>query len=87
VRFFLDADVDERAKRRYEQLIENGGKANLAEVKRGLEVRDYRDTRRAIAPLRPADDSVIIDTTGIGVEEVINKMTIIVEKHAKQAGS
>jgi len=87
VKFFLDADVDERAKRRYEQLIENGGKANLAEVKRGLEVRDYRDTRRAIAPLKPADDSVIIDTTGIGVEEVINKMTIIVEKHAKQAGS
>ena len=87
VKFFLDADVDERARRRYEQLIENGGKANLAEVKRGLEVRDYRDTRRAIAPLRPADDSVIIDTTGIGVEKVINKMTIIVEKHAKQAGS
>ncbi len=87
VKFFLDADVDERARRRYEQLIENGGNANLDEVKQGLNVRDYRDTRRAVAPLRPADDSVVIDTTGIDVDGVIEKMAIIVEKHAKQAGS
>jgi len=87
VKFFLDADVDERARRRYEQLVENGGNANLDEVKRGLEVRDYRDTRRAVAPLKPADDSIIIDTTGIDIEGVVRTMMVIVEKRTRQAGS
>lgn len=82
VKFFLDADVDERARRRYEQLVENGGNANLDEVKRGLETRDYRDTKRAVAPLKPADDSVIIDTTGIDIEEVVRMMMDIVKERA-----
>ncbi|MBW2595214.1 MAG: (d)CMP kinase [Deltaproteobacteria bacterium] len=87
VKFFLDADVDERARRRYEQLVENGGNANLDEVKRGLETRDYRDTRRAVAPLKPADDSVIIDTTGIDIEEVVRMMMVIVKERAKGVGA
>ncbi|MBW2649331.1 MAG: (d)CMP kinase [Deltaproteobacteria bacterium] len=86
VKFFLDADVDERARRRYEQLVENGGNANLDEVKRGLETRDYRDTRRATAPLKPADDSVIIDTTGIDIEEVVKMMMVIVKGRARVVG-
>jgi len=86
VKFFLDADVDERARRRYLQLIENGKNADRDEVKRGLEVRDHQDTTREIAPLKPADDSVIIDTTGIDIDAVVGKMAMIVEERAQGGG-
>ncbi|MCD6486883.1 MAG: (d)CMP kinase [Syntrophobacterales bacterium] len=87
IKFFLDADADERARRRYAQLMENGARVDLAEIKRGLEARDYQDTQRKIAPLKPAVDSVIIDTTGIDVDDVIEKMSIIVEQHTKMTVS
>ncbi|MCK4534464.1 MAG: (d)CMP kinase [Syntrophobacterales bacterium] len=87
IKFFLDADADERARRRYAQLMENGVNVNLGEIKRGLEARDYQDTQREIAPLKPAGDSVIIDTTGIDVDGVIEKMTTIVERHTRKVGS
>jgi len=87
IKFFMDADADERARRRYMQLIENGANVDLSAIKRGLEARDYQDTQREIAPLKPAGDSVIIDTTGIDVDGVIEKMIIIVEKHARKVGS
>ncbi len=85
VKFFLDADVDERARRRYLQLIENGKNADRGEVKRGLEVRDHQDTTREIAPLKPADNSVVIDTTGIDTEGVVEKMARIVKECAQGA--
>ena len=84
IKFFLDADADERARRRYSQLMENGVNVNLSEIKRGLEARDYQDTQREIAPLKPAGDSLVIDTTGIDVEGVIEKMTIMVKKARKK---
>jgi len=83
VKFYLDADVDERASRRYEQLIEDGGNAKLDEVKRGLEMRDQRDMVRKVAPLKPAQDSVVIDTTGIDIEKVVKMMVAIVEERSK----
>jgi len=82
VKFFLDADVEERARRRYLQLLEDGKNADRSEVRRGLEVRDRQDTTRKIAPLKPADDSVAIDTTGIGIEAVVEKMVMVAEKRA-----
>jgi len=85
IKFFLDADADERARRRYSQLMENGVNVNLVEIKRGLEARDYQDMQREIAPLKPAGDSLVIDTTGIDVEGVIEKMTIMVEKVRKKS--
>ena len=81
VKFFLDADVDERARRRYLQLVEGGKHADPGEVRRGLEVRDHQDTSRKIAPLKPAVDSVVIDTTGIGIEGVVERMATIVREH------
>ncbi len=84
VKFFLDADVGERARRRYAQLVENGGNANIDEVKRGLELRDYRDSNRAIAPLKLANNSSVIDTTGIDIEGVVKMMVVIVEERAKE---
>ncbi|MBN2396918.1 MAG: (d)CMP kinase, partial [Deltaproteobacteria bacterium] len=82
VKFFLDADVEERARRRYLQLLEDGKNADRSEVRRGLEARDRQDRARDIAPLRPAEDSVVIDTTGMDIEGVVEKMAVIVRKRA-----
>jgi len=84
VKFFLDADVDERARRRHLQLLENGKNADPGEIRRGLEVRDHQDTTRKIAPLKPAEDSVVIDTTGIDIGEVVERMAMIVRGHAEE---
>ncbi len=86
VKFFLDADVDERARRRHLQLLEDGKNANRGEVKRGLAVRDHQDTTRKIAPLKPAGDSVVIDTTGLDIAGVVSKMAMIVEERAQGGG-
>ena len=83
VKFFLDAKVEERARRRYLQLTENGGNADWDEVKRGLVVRDHQDRSREIAPLRPAHNSVVLDTTDIGIEEVVGMMIKSVTERAR----
>jgi cytidylate kinase len=72
LKVFLDADPGERAKRRTNELIEGGKSANLAEVRREMEERDSRDRNRDVAPLRPADDAVIVDSTAMGIDEVVS---------------
>jgi len=64
VKIFLTASVEERAKRRYDEMILKGYKCTFEEVKKDIEYRDQNDSSRAFAPLRPADDAIIIDTTG-----------------------
>ncbi len=85
VKIFLNADATERARRRYLQLMENGKSADFEDVKRGLELRDHQDSTRAISPLKPATDSVIVDTTDLSIENVLEKMRMIIEAYAKQS--
>jgi len=80
LKFFINADAAERVRRRYQELVEKGMDANLEDVKRTLLDRDQRDTTRNISPLKPSDDSVIIDTTSLNVEEVVEKMLGIIEE-------
>jgi len=80
LKFFINADAAERVRRRYQELMEKGRDANLEDVKRTLLDRDQRDTMRNISPLKPSDDSVIIDTTSLNVEEVVEKMLGIIEE-------
>jgi CMP/dCMP kinase len=68
---FLTASAEERAKRRYKQLKAKGLNVTLASLLREIEARDVRDASRRIAPLRPAADAVVIDTTGQTVESVV----------------
>ena len=68
---FLTASVEERAKRRYKQLMEQGLSANLRDLQQELLERDRRDTERSSSPLRAADDAYVFDTTGIPLEEVV----------------
>ena len=72
---FLEASPDERARRRYNQLIEKGFDANLQTISAEVRARDERDRSRSIAPLRPADGALIVDSTGLGIEEVLEKVT------------
>ncbi len=71
---FLTASADERAERRYKQLKDKGVSVTLAGLLREILARDARDANRAVAPLRPADDAVCIDTTGLGIEAVVERV-------------
>jgi cytidylate kinase len=71
-KYFLQADVEERARRRLRQLREEYGReAHWEDIKKDLEKRDSQDSNRAIAPLRAAEDAVCIDTTDKGLQEVL----------------
>ena len=70
LKFFLDASKEERANRRFRQLKGKGINVNLGDVLREIEERDSRDRNRIIAPLKPADDAILLDTTHLSVEEV-----------------
>jgi len=72
VKIFLTASPEERARRRYEELRAKGAPQSLEEVRRDMDRRDRNDSGRAIAPLKPAEDSVTLDSTGLSIEEVTN---------------
>ena len=71
LKVYVTASVEERAKRRYNQLIEKGNSVTLEGLLRDIRERDARDAGRAAAPLRPADDAVILDTTDMAIEAAI----------------
>ena len=75
---FLTASAEERAERRYKQLKDKGVSVTLDGLLREILARDARDANRAVAPLRPADDAVHIDTTGLGIEEVVGRVLSLV---------
>lgn len=68
---FLTASAEARAERRYKQLIEKGDSANLPALVADMQARDARDTARAVAPLRPAADALLLDTTRMTVESAV----------------
>ena len=68
---FLTANAEARAERRYKQLIEKGNSANLAALVADMQARDARDTARAVAPLKPADDALLLDTTHLDIESAV----------------
>ena len=70
LKVFLTARPEVRAERRYKQLIDKGIHANLRALSRDLEKRDARDASRAVAPLVPAPDSQVLDSTGLSIEQV-----------------
>ena len=78
VKIFLTASVEVRAKRRYEELIAKGQKAQLAQIQKEIEQRDYQDTHRPIAPLKMARDSVKLDTSDLDIPDVLAEMKRII---------
>ncbi|MBQ6852515.1 MAG: (d)CMP kinase [Oscillospiraceae bacterium] len=78
VKIFLTASVEVRAKRRYDELIARGQKAQLAQIQKEIEQRDYQDTHRPIAPLKMAKDSIKLDTSELDVSGVLAEMKRII---------
>ena len=74
LKVFLTASVDERARRRYKQLIAKGIGANLAPLLGEISARDKRDRERSVAPMKPASDAVVIDTTTLGIDQVFEQV-------------
>lgn len=84
-KIFLTASVDERARRRTEELAQRGHVASFAEVRAEIEERDQRDSQRAVAPLKPALDAAIVDTTGRPIEAVVSEIVELVRASERRA--
>ena len=80
VKIFLTADPEVRAKRRYDELIAKGQKANLETILKEIKQRDYQDTHREIAPLKLARDSVKVDTSDLDIDRVVAEIKAIAGK-------
>jgi cytidylate kinase len=85
VKFYLDASLDTRARRRHDELAGRGITRALDEVRAELGTRDARDSERALAPLRRAPDAIALDTSQLTVEQVVAAMRRAVEEHRARA--
>lgn len=83
VKIFLTASPEIRAKRRYDELIEKGQQVNFDDVLADVIERDYNDSHREIAPLKPAEDSKLADTSNLTLEESIELIINIIEENTK----
>ena len=81
---FLTASAEERAKRRHKQLKEKGVSVNLDSLLHEIAARDERDAGRAVAPLKPAEDAVIVDSTGTPITEVIERVLSVLPEKLRQ---
>ncbi len=80
VKLFLTASTEARAERRYKQLKAKGERVKLSRLFRDLAARDERDSSREVAPLRPAEDAILIDSTELDIDEVVQKAYVVVHE-------
>lgn len=80
VKVFLTASAEERAERRYKQLLERGESANLRALLDDIRARDIRDTQRSASPLKAADDALEIDSTVMSIDQVLNAVLDLAKK-------
>jgi len=80
VKVFMTASAEERAERRVKQLKEKGLSVNIAALVADLKARDEQDANRAVSPLKPADDAILIDTTSMSIEEVTQQVLDLAEQ-------
>jgi cytidylate kinase len=77
LKVFLTASIEERARRRLQELEQKGVKAEYGELLRDIEERDRKDSEREIAPLKQAKDAVLVDTTGCSIDEVVDRIVCL----------
>lgn len=80
IKIYLDATVEERAKRRYKENVEKGMKVTYEEILESVKTRDYSDMTREIAPLKKAEDAIVLDSTNLTIEQVVDKMAEIIKE-------
>ena len=84
LKIYLTADPEERARRRFLELEEKGTPQPYEQVLSEMNERDERDTRRAASPLRPAEDAVLLDTTDLSEEQVMERLLALVRERSGQ---
>jgi cytidylate kinase len=84
LKIYLDADLETRARRRYQELRERGQAVSFEEVLEAMRQRDALDQGREVAPLRPAPDAVVLDTTALDIEEVFRKVVALIEARCRE---
>lgn len=82
-KFFLTATPEERANRRYKELTLRNIECSYEEILKDIKERDYKDTHREVDPLKKADDAIEVDTTGLTIEEVTQKINDYIDKNMK----
>lgn len=82
IKVFLTASVECRAKRRYNELIAKGQDVSYDDVYNDIEQRDYNDSHREIAPLKPSEDSIVFDSTGCTLDQSIQKLLTIIKENS-----
>lgn len=85
LKIFLDASAEERAKRRQLQLQQKGINVNFNNLLQEIQERDFRDRNRPVAPLKPADDAVVIDSTSMSIDAVFNQVLALVNQRIIRA--
>jgi len=80
LKIFLTANVEERAKRRYKEHIKKGKESKISKVIEDIVIRDQKDSTRKESPLRKAEDAIVLDTTYLTIEEVVNKIIELTDK-------
>ena len=83
IKIFLTASSEERARRRYNELIEKGEQVDFDKIHEEIKQRDYNDSHRAIAPLKQADDAILVDTTECTLEESIEQLETVIRSRMK----
>jgi cytidylate kinase len=84
-KFYLDAETEERARRRFKELVEKGVEVNFKETLEEVSQRDHNDMSRELSPLKKADDAIFIDSTHRSVEEVVEEMVRIINERKKRS--
>jgi cytidylate kinase len=83
LKVFLDASLDERARRRHEELVRRGEAAHLADVRNALAQRDRQDRERDTAPLRAAADAVVLDTTNLTIRQAVDRLLALIAERLR----
>ncbi|MGP9643918.1 MULTISPECIES: (d)CMP kinase [unclassified Halomonas] len=86
LKIFLTASAEERARRRHLQLQEAGMNASLSSLLKEIQARDARDTQRSVAPLKPADDAITLDTTRLSIPEVVEQLAELLAQKGLASG-
>lgn len=80
-KFYLDANTDERARRRIKELKETGQPFDESKLKKEILDRDQKDMTRSVGPLKKADDAIYVDTTGMSIDQVVDKLLELMKSH------
>ena len=79
-KFYLDADVEERARRRHKELVESGQGVDFEDIKKDVIIRDESDMKRDVGALKKADDAILVDTTHLSIDGVVAKLLSYIQR-------